>query len=225
MERGLARRMLISGVAAHRAAAGACRRLSCRSEPAFRLLHRARPRVGRHPLQRRGGRALAGSGGASARSGWSPTTSTCAAPATRSASGSAPTSRIVSRRGRRPIPTSRQIFIEYNKYLLGRAAGLLGHLMSHGAPALAPLRSGLLRRHRARGAALLPDQPVRHAGAARLGPCLGALPPLVRALPARHPHPGRRRRRRAAPAWSPVKHQSMFETMEIVLMLDSRRWC
>ena len=70
------------------------------------------------------------------------------------------------------------------------------------------------------GAARLPDQPVRHQRDSRLGARLGPLPPLVRAPYSRHPHPGRGRAADGARSSSPVKHQSMYETLEIVLMLD-----
>ena len=77
------------------------------------------------------------SGGTSARSGWSPTICTCAAPATRSRKRVGDDVTIVGD----AVPTNpdvRQIFIEYNKYLLGRAADLDRHLED---PGMALLRS------------------------------------------------------------------------------------
>ena len=58
----------------------------------------------------------------------------------------------------------------------------------------------LLPGDRALRAAVLPGEPVRQPGAARCRPCLGALPPLVRAPHPRHPHPrgGRAAARRGA---------------------------
>ena len=68
------------------------------------------------------------------------------------------------------------------------------------------------------GPARLPDQPVRHrASALVLTP--GSAIHRFCAVLSRHAHQGRRH---AAPGRGlvPVKHQSMYETMEIVLMLD-----
>ena len=124
LERGTSRRMLISGV--NRIVRPQELRRGLRGRPApVRLLRRARQGIDRHPVERRRGRALGRAAARSARSAWSPTRCTCRARATSCASASA-TGSIIVPDAVPSEPDFKDIFFEYNNYVLGRAADLIG---------------------------------------------------------------------------------------------------
>ena len=220
MQRGLARRMLISGVARDGAAAGADRRIIM----SIRACSPAASTLGREAFDTRSNadevaRWLERRHFRSIRLVTNDLHMPRARYEIRKRIGGDVT--IVAD----AVPTNpdvRQIFVEYNKYLLGRAADLDRHLRSAHGGRCAP-SSSRWSSTAGRCSAVLLAFPISLFGTKAIRgwcACLGRASTAGARATSSASAPGSRARRPRARLLVAVKHQSMYETLEIVLMLD-----